>query len=241
MKLREIQSELKQRSVSYDDCFDRNSLTKRLIEARENNPIKTSDEAPTYSGTKDPPTAESESPQSSPTAQVKVNDESSEFDREATLTELRTQRVKYLREQLSQCNVRWGNMIEKEELVQALCTAMEQRFLRSQNFSRSGVLVAGEVFDSNEDVLTKELGWANSDLNRGIITPAPDSSNPTSHAPLLLDVYATWYENLSVLLVLLLSLYFSFFTFISKVWAVSIHGSSFQRGSKRIWSWSQSR
>ena len=34
MKVREIQAELKQRNIPYADCFDRESLTKRLMEAR---------------------------------------------------------------------------------------------------------------------------------------------------------------------------------------------------------------
>lgn len=191
MRLREIQSELKVRKVSFDDCFDRDSLTKRLIEARENNPIQASDENTKQStvevaATSDNGTKVETSEQSS----AGVNTDS--FDREATLTELRTQRIKSLREQLSKYNVRWGNMIEKEELVKALCDAMEDRFLRSQNFSRSGEVLVGEVCDTNEEDLIKELGWLDSDLSKGIVTPVPADSKSTSHAPLLLDVYATW-------------------------------------------------
>ena len=173
MRLREIQSELKKRKVSFDDCFDRDSLTKRLMEARES----TSSNSESEKG-------ESE--------QISSDASSDLFDREATMTELRTQRIKSLREQLSQYNVRWGNMIEKEELVKALCDTLEDRFLRSKNFSRSGQVLVGEVCDATEDALVKELGWLDSDLNRGVITPVSAGSNPNTYAPLLLDVYATW-------------------------------------------------
>jgi hypothetical protein len=188
MRLHEIQSELKQRKVSFDDCFDRDSLTKRLLEARANGPVQMSKD-------KDQPETEATTPSKSVSKskeprQSTVSTDS--FDREATLTELRTQRVKSLREQLSKYNVRWGTMIEKEELVKALCDAMEDRFLRSQNFSRSGQVLVGEVCDANEDELMKELGWLDSDLSRGMVTPVPEDSKPTSHSPLLLDVYATW-------------------------------------------------
>lgn len=185
MRLSEIQLELKQRKVSFADCFDRDSLTKRLIEAREQNPIQTPDETDIQSAA----SIESESKEPK---QSSSNVSSDSFDRETTLNELRSQRIKSLREQLSQYNVRWGNMIEKEELVKALCDAMEDRFLRSQNFSRSGQVVVGEVCDANEETLMKELGWLDSDLNKGVITPVAEDSKPTSHSPLLLDVYATW-------------------------------------------------
>jgi hypothetical protein len=128
-----------------------------------------------------------------PSSHASRTDANGEFDRQAVLTELRNLKIKELREQLSQYNVRWGNMIEKEELVQALCQAMEERYLKSQNFSRSGEVIVGEVCDASEDVLLQELGWSDSDLKRGIITsPSADNSTPSSHAPLLLDVYATW-------------------------------------------------
>ena len=61
-------------------------------------------------------------------------------------------------------------MIEKEEMVQALCTAMEERFEQSKNFSRSGALVPGTVTDLEESVLMEELGWLESDLSRGVAT-----------------------------------------------------------------------
>ena len=182
----------------FDDCFDRDSLTKRLLDARENNPIRTSEkETEQSTATPPPPVAAAAEPVPSEnesdlaSEQSPANDDKNVFDREATLAELRTQRIKSLREQLSKYNVRWGNMIEKEDLVKALCDALEDRFMRSKNFSRSGNVLVGEVCDANEDDLMKELGWLDSDLDKGVVTVS-DGSNPTSHVPLLLDVYATW-------------------------------------------------
>ena len=194
MRLREIQSELKQRKVHYDDCFDRESLMARLTEARENNPIEVPDEtSDDIKENVEPETTSDNKDEVNAPGSSNPSDTSLEsFDREATLAELRTQRIKTLREQLSKYNVRWGNMIEKEDLVKTLCDAMEDRFLRSQNFSRSGEVLVGEVYDSNEEVLIEELGWLESDISKGVSTPVPDESKPTSHAPLLLDVYATW-------------------------------------------------
>eukprot|EP00804_Cyclotella_cryptica_P013820 CCRYP_020883-RA/>CCRYP_020883-RA protein AED:0.07 eAED:0.07 QI:183/1/1/1/0.5/0.33/3/83/332 len=183
MRLREIQLELKQRNVSFADCFDRDSLTKRLLEAREGSPIQTPDEVSSTIA----------ADQFTPTNETARTDSNGEFDRQAVLTELRNLKIKALREQLSQYNVRWGNMIEKEELVQALCKAKEERYMKSQNFSRSGEVIVGEVCDASEDVLLKELGWSDSDLKKGMITSPPmNDSAPLFHAPILLDVYATW-------------------------------------------------
>jgi thioredoxin len=148
MKLREIQAELKDMGVSYSDCFDRDSLTRRLKEARSGK-VKKTEPAPKEQHTY-------------PSAQ-------STFDRDATLQELRSLRVKELRTELANRNIRWGNMVEKEDLVQALLAAREA----ASNFSSSGVLTPGKVSDIDADTLTTELS-----------TPAG--------TPLLLDVYATW-------------------------------------------------
>ena len=186
MRLREIQSELKQRKVTYDDCFDRESLMKRLFEAREH---QAAEDGESQTEATDP------SPSIIPErheVQTSSDEVLQSFDREATLLKLRGERIKSLREKLSHHNVRWGSMIEKEELVKALCDAMEDRFARSQNFSRSGEVIIGEVCDSEEGALRKELGWLESDLSKGVITPVPEDSKPTSYAPILLDIYATW-------------------------------------------------
>ncbi|KAL7548903.1 hypothetical protein ACHAWF_012176 [Thalassiosira exigua] len=193
MRLREIQSELKERKVSYSDCFDRESLVKRLTEAREGSILPSVDES---SGPAEATSSEAEhettdtSPAEATTTKPAVEGgKGEEFDRESTLAELRSLRVKELKVKLSELKVRWGTMIEKEEMVQALCGAMEERFEQSKNFSRSGELTPGTVRDVDESVLTKELGWSESDINRGVATAAveADTSGGDPNPPILLD------------------------------------------------------
>jgi len=192
MRLREIQNELKERNVSYADCFDRESLVKRLLEARENHPVMAVTEKedvaspqPTESSIRDD-TAKDDAT----TIPLGAEDE---FDREATISELRELRVKVLKEKLSEYKVRWGTFNEKEQMVQALCNAMEQRFVQSRNFSRSGSIIPGEVTDVTESVLLEEMGWLESDVQNGVATkPAAADGNELPHSPILLDIYTTW-------------------------------------------------
>lgn len=292
MRLREIQAELKQRNVSYADCFDRDSLVKKLLEARgvsgiigretapssaigqspmtqqrtaipvggstssggsnnnydatattanahnasfgrkESPPIPSRPQQPaaadtkTSFGRKEPPpdrpfaqpvppnmppppeeeatliitpppvetSAATESALPPPPSQPRERYEAPPFDRQATLADLRSQRVKELKAQLSQNNIRWGTMLEKEDMVQALINAMEQRHFQSLYFSKSGELIPGRVVDVDEALLMEELGWDEDDIANGVIT-APRSSGggeATKYPPILLDVYATW-------------------------------------------------
>mmetsp|Transcript_39255 Transcript_39255/g.71903 ORF Transcript_39255/g.71903 Transcript_39255/m.71903 type:complete len:386 (+) Transcript_39255:64-1221(+) len=211
MRLREIQSELKERNISYADCFDRESLAKRLVEARDGL-VLPSIPPPTNEDKNDPKTEPEETPPSTTVCTPKetpppvdttatepiptTDSASDEFDRELILTKLRSLRVKELKVELSGFNVRWGNMFEKEEMVRALCQAMEERFEQSKNFSRSGELIPGTVVDVEESTLIKELGWLESDVSRGIATTATDggdsSESASPHCQILLDVYATW-------------------------------------------------
>ncbi|KAL7472021.1 hypothetical protein ACHAXS_012336 [Conticribra weissflogii] len=230
MKLREIQSELKQRRVSYADCFDRDSLTKRLVEARESNPNldddgsdgketggggkgkegKEPDIAVNVAETASAATSDDQTETKQSTAssakttttgavatetQTQTQSQDQNFDRQTTLENLRTLKIKDLRTRLSQNNVRWGTMIEKEELVQALCNVMEEQFEATKNFSRSGEITPGKVTDVDDAVLLRELGWKRGG-NAGN-APGMDAANAKEgftqhHAPILLDVYATW-------------------------------------------------
>lgn len=177
MRLREIQNELKERKVSYTDCFDRESLVKRLVEAREKHQVVTQ-----------PKDAKTNVIKPTDSSQPDNNDN---FDKEATIAELRELRVKVLKEKLSEYKVRWGTMIEKEEMVQALCNAMEERFNQKKNFSRSGSIIPGVVTDVTEGALIQEMGWLESDVSRGLATK-PAGGDDFPHSPILLDVYATW-------------------------------------------------
>lgn len=192
MRLREIQNELKERNVSYADCFDRDSLVKRLGEARESHPVVMVTETKDDDETSANQSAETLDPKPE-IGNVDVDDndgDGDEFDRSATIDGLRELRVKELKEKLSEYKVRWGTMIEKEEMVQALCNAMEERFNQSKNFSRGGSIIPGEVTDVTEAVLIEELGWLESDVSRGVATTADGGEQ--SHSPIVLDVYATW-------------------------------------------------
>ena len=225
MKLSDIQAELKGMSVPYADCFDRDSLERRLADARDGSAAAATTSssgaaAPPVGGPASSPrgaeTDEGEGSSSTPpleTAPAAATEASSsvgtssaaaaagpsssrEFDRKSTLAELRNLRVRELKEKLSEMKVRWGTMIEKEEMVQALCSAMEERFVRGLNFSRTGMLIPGAVADVDEDALIGELGWSESDVSRGVASRAAADANvassPALRPPLLLDVYATW-------------------------------------------------
>lgn len=171
--------------VSYSDCFDRESLTRRLKQARNGeiapdppkvqNAPKAGETADTASQTPATPKAGATESSTSTGASTDDTDTAtpaspqSNFDRKATLAELRSLRVKELRTELAKRNIRWANMVEKEDLVQALLKAREA----TSKFTSSGALAPGQVTDINGDILEKEL------------------STPAS-TPLLLDVYATW-------------------------------------------------
>lgn len=185
MKLRDIQAELKDRGVSFSDCFDRDSLTIRLKEARSISATKipSKDKEDTSLPKNDDVVAEEEdispkheesiaSEQTADNGDSSATSSSSKFDRESTLKLNRSLRVAELRTQLASRNIRWAGMLEKEELVVTLTNAMEE----SASFSPSGVLSPGKVAELTDNTLSQELQQAN------------DSILP----PLLLDVYATW-------------------------------------------------
>lgn len=155
MKIKEIKEELRTLHVSYADCFERDSLVKRLIDAR-NNVVKEEEEEEDSTLTSSESNNEIE-------PQVK-------FDRNAVHQELRSLRVSELRTQLAGRGIRWGGMIEKEDLVVALLNSMEE----TAHFSSSGALSVGSVADVSDDELLKER------------------DTPSSETPLLLDIYATW-------------------------------------------------
>lgn len=194
MRLSEIQSELRGMDVPYVDCFDRESLSQRLLDARDgtyerpaavrggggneerraNEKGRTDDAGGEASSSEGPAAATTTAARAEPEATTPETAAAAapprvEFDRDAVVSELRSLHASELRSRLGQRNVRWGGMIEKEDLVQALADAME----RSSNFSLSGSLSPGEVGDIDEDVLAAELAGE-------------------AGTPLLLDVYATW-------------------------------------------------
>lgn len=164
MRLKEIQTELKERNVSYTDCFDRESLTQRLMEARQGNArVEPAAEEPVTTA---PPTNE---PTPEPATSEKQQSAPADFDRDATLQSLRAMRVAELRGECGKRNIRWATMLEKEELVQAVYKALESASKFSAN------ITPGQVGALTDDQLSEEL----------------DEAVPKG-TPLLLDVYATW-------------------------------------------------
>lgn len=157
MRVKELKGELEERNVSYTDCFDKESLSKRLQEARDGTvkpeATKTVDDV-------------KEEPQSSPAEENPPTSTApkKEFNKEEKLAELRAMKVRQLREECAKRKIRWAQFIEKEDLVQALIQAIEN----SADFSVSGAMQPGQVTELTGDQLDLEL------------------SQP-SNAPLLLD------------------------------------------------------
>jgi len=180
MKMKEIKAELKKYDISFADCFDRDSLTKRLLESRSR--IGTTDVRSEISENVtglDSEASGKEVKKDNPSLREKARSPiNSSYDRESSLKELRKLRVTELRSQLASHKIRWANMFEKEELVIALSNALE----KIARFSPSGMLAPGRVTEINGEALSIELL---DDTNN-------DSSSYTELPPLLLDVYATW-------------------------------------------------
>jgi len=172
MKISDIQAELRSLNYSYTDCFDRDSLMKRLSEARSAG-RKQVDVKP-VNNRKDYCSERSNQGEGKSPKERKVSSTAKrnipKFDRKATAQELRSLRVSELRGQLASRNIRWGNMLEKEDLVNALLDALEA----SRNFSVTGALAPSKVCTISDEELRMEL--KGSELQ----------------TPLLVDVYATW-------------------------------------------------
>lgn len=170
MSVKEIKQELKSMEISFSDCFDKDSLIERLKDARNGN-ISSASSGRVASVSKDGKSG----PSSTTTSSSAAASSGVAFHREAVAADLRTKTVRQLRTLCAQSNIRWANLIEKEELVQALVQYQEECL----KFSRSGKIMPGKVAQIDDDILTKEL------------TPRAESVG-TTIPPLLLDVFATW-------------------------------------------------
>jgi thiol-disulfide isomerase/thioredoxin len=149
-KVADLRAELQQRGISYADCFDKDSLVQKLRQARDNHTEQSTDTPTTLS-----PHSDTNTGASSDTS---------------LLEEIRSMKVKELREELSSRNMRWAGLLEKEDLVKAVYQARIQAAL----FSSSGLLRPGQVVDLTGSQALDE---------------AHDKDNAI---PLLLDVYAVW-------------------------------------------------
>ena len=164
MRIREIQDELKRLGVSFADCFDRDSLTQRLQQARQN------ENAPVVDTDKERETTTALDVDNTPAASnppVSTTTGVSNFDAVAVAQELRSMRVSELRTECGRRNIRWAGMFEKEDLVQALMKAREAASIFSAN------IIPGQVGELTDVQLEEEL-------------------KTESSIPLVLDVYATW-------------------------------------------------
>mmetsp|Transcript_17974 Transcript_17974/g.21999 ORF Transcript_17974/g.21999 Transcript_17974/m.21999 type:complete len:320 (-) Transcript_17974:283-1242(-) len=141
MRIRAIKDELDKMGVSSNDCFDKDSLCSRLIDARDGKVKSTK-------GATGPTTSSSSTP--TPTSTSKSN---SNFDKDEALAQLRSLRVKELRTKCAKNGIRWATMIEKEDLVQALIAYEEM----AANFSPSGKISPGKVAMIDDVTLEKEL------------------------------------------------------------------------------------
>ena len=170
MRVKEIKDELEERGIDYTDCFDKESMVSRLVDARSGKVQAEVEEKPKVDqkkggggGEKDKqeePAASS----SSPETKTIVND----FDMDAALEELRGMRVRELREELGRRQISRAGLFEKEDLIQALLKAREQ----ASNFSTTGLCMPGQVADLTGDELDQEMKHLST--------------------PLLVDIYATW-------------------------------------------------
>jgi thioredoxin 1 len=168
MRLSEIKSELKERKIDFSDCFDKESLILKLIDARQNK-NKNSDNIEEEKNSNENDDAD--------TFFNKDGDDELElellellkFDRSKALEELKGMRVRELREELGRRRIPRAGLFEKDDIVKALLDARE----KASVYSSTGLLTPGEVSDLMQDDVKNEIEFVGSGL-------------------LLVDVYATW-------------------------------------------------
>jgi hypothetical protein len=180
MRVSEIKKELVRLNVSSKDCFDRESLVERLLEARQRPKSQSSQESPqpeqstrseaesstTATATKstDETKAAATAGTSTPTPTAKKDTQSKEEIQE----EVSTLSVKELRTELAVSGIRWAGMLEKRDLVDAVVKCRQE----TAGFSVTGKMRPSKVTDLTADELTQEL--------------------TSTDTLVLLDVYATW-------------------------------------------------
>lgn len=196
MRVTDIRDELNRRGVVFTDCFDKESLVQRLNEARDGttlvpDPSHENDNPHTDTATHQSTTAVTIDPTAATASEPATNINNTtttttnatvplppvatgstpvipQRNREETLTELRSMRVRQLREELAHRGLRWAGLLEKEDLVRAVWNARET----AATFSSTGLITPGKVAALTGPQITEEIALASS--------------------PLLLDVYATW-------------------------------------------------
>ena len=158
LSVREIKAELQEAGVAFADCFDKESLFKRLQDFR-NGSITSSSSAVSSSSSSSKDETTTASIQTPDHDDKKSSTSSSPFvktteiDRDALVQEIRSMRVKELREELARRHLRWAGMLEKEDLVRAVLAAR----IQAANFSITGLVSPGQVADLTGDQVEQEL------------------------------------------------------------------------------------
>ena len=140
LRVSEIKQELEALKVDYTDCFDKESMVARLLEARNKNG---------RSGD----SSEEKSASSSVEAGSKSDNK---LDEQAELEKIRSMRVKELREELGRRRIPRAGLFDKEDLVQALWKAKQLESV----FSPTGKMLPGCVADLSGDEVEEELKHA---------------------------------------------------------------------------------
>lgn len=180
MKTSQIREELKKMNVDYSDCFDKESLIKRLQDVKNGNSqttkeVTNSEPAESKKATTQIPENVLQTTQQQEQQQQK---QIIEFDEVAMLQEIRQMKVRELREELAARQIRWGGLLEKEDLVRALYESRK----RAMHFSITGLIQPGQVTDLTSEQLETEMRRNNSS----------NKDSTLINTPLLVDVYATW-------------------------------------------------
>jgi thioredoxin len=187
VRVAELRRELDERRVDYSDCFDKESLQKRLEDVMEGR-IPSGDSSKEAAANdrvdhKNVATTTPDDEQQS-AASIKVEDDATTatkmkekeknetttmiFDETKVYEEVRAMKVKELREELAGRRIRWADLFEKSDLVRAVVNA------RKAASAFSSHITPGTVADLTEEQVQDEL------------------RSGSSSTPLLLDVYATW-------------------------------------------------
>ncbi|KAL3929621.1 MAG: hypothetical protein SGBAC_012128 [Bacillariaceae sp.] len=145
LRVSEIKQELEALKADYTDCFDKESMVARLLEAR-NSKIQ--------GGSGGDSEVASSSASSSVDGVSSDDSEEEELeDEEAVLEKIRSMRVKELREELGRRRIPRAGLFDKEDLVQALFKANKMEAI----FSATGSILPGCVADLSGDQVEQEI------------------------------------------------------------------------------------
>jgi thioredoxin 1 len=152
--------------VSYHDCFDKESLVQRLIEARQQQQQQQQKQEGRRTNVYEPAQKAAAT-----TAVAATTTTTPAIDMESKVAELRSKSLKELKLECSKRGMRYATFREKDDFVRAIVQDVQS----SLEFSATGLLRPGMVTDVTGEQLDVEM-----------------SSSQHSTTPILVDVYATW-------------------------------------------------